>query len=188
MKGNKRESYIARTKPPVDTREGCGLIGGGVYHILISAIFCNLFVAGLIDEFGGIRTIRDIHLLEICGGLFGVFFACATGVGSIYMFLSGVLTHVQNRDWMRGAAKAHATIIDRREEQIITAFDYKYGGYTMTYELIIQVNDQPEVPELDGCYIRVDVSKRIFDKYARKDHVVIYYATQSPLTLILRGE
>jgi hypothetical protein len=182
------EVDIARTKPAVDTWEGYGLVGGGVFSILASLGFCYLFADGLIDEFGGIRTIRDINLFDICGGLLGVLFTLATGVGSIYMIVKGIPTLVQNRDWMRGATKARATIVDRREEQTITAFDYKYGGYTMTYELILQVDDQPEVPELDGRFIRAEVSKRIFNRYARKDSVVIYYATHSPLTFILRGE
>jgi hypothetical protein len=102
--------------------------------------------------------------------------------------MEGILTLVQNLDWIRGATKARATIVDRREEQTINALDYKYGGYTMTYKLILQVDDQPEVPELDGLFIRVDVSKRIFNRYARKESVVIYYATHSPLTFIIRGE
>ncbi len=182
------EVDAARTKPAVDTWEGYGLIGGGVFYGLVLLGFYYLFVDWLIKEFGGIRTIRDINLFDICGSLWVVLITLAMGVAVISMIVNGIPTLVQNRDWMRGATKAHATIVGRREEQIITAFDYKYGGYTTTYELILQVDDQPEVPELDGRFIRADVSERIFNRYARKDSVVIYYATHSPLTFILRGE
>jgi hypothetical protein len=104
------------------------------------------------------------------------------------MIPNGRSALVQNRDWRRGTTKARATIVDRREEEIITPEDYRYGGSTTIYVLILQVDDQPEVPELDGRFIRADVSRRIFNRYARKDSVVIYYATHSPLTFILQGE
>jgi len=70
----------------------------------------------------------------------------------------------------------------------MTVLDYKYGGYTMIYEFILRVDDQPEVPELDGRLIRVYVSEGIFNRYAGKDNAAIYYATNSPLTFILEGE
>jgi hypothetical protein len=182
------EVDATRTKPAVDTWDGYAHSGGGVSYALVSLGFCYISVVGLIDEFGAIRTIREINLFDICGGLFGVLFTLAMGVGSIYMIVTGIPILVQNRDWMRGTTKARATIVDRREEQTITALDYEYGGYTPTYELILQVDDQPEVPELDGRFIRADVSKRIFNRYAREDSVIIYYATHSPLTFILQGE
>ena len=156
--------------------------------MLFSLGFCYLSFGGLLDAFAGIRTILDINLVTVCGGLLGVFLTLVMGVGSIYVLVNGITTLVQNRDWMRGTTKGCATIIDRLEEQIITSFDYKYGGYTITYALILQVDDQPEVPELDGRFIRAGVSKRIFSRHARKDSVVIYYATHSPLTFILQGE
>ena len=182
------EVDAVRTKPAVDTREGYRLIGIGAFYMLFSLGFCYLSFGGLIDEFAGIRATHDINLFGFCGGLFGVLFTLAAGVGSIYTIVKGMTILVQNRDGMRGTTKGCATIIDRLEEQIITSFDYKYGGYTITYALILQVDDQPEVPELDGRFIRAGVSKRIFSRHARKDSVVIYYATHSPLTFILQGE
>jgi hypothetical protein len=177
-----------RTKPAVDKWEGYSLLGTGAFYTLFGFGLCYQAVAWLVEEFGSIRTIHDVHLFDICGGLLTVPLAFAMGVVSVCMFVGGVRTHVRNRAWMRGAVKAHATITDSRKEQIITTLDYKYGGYTMTYSLILQVKDQPEVPELDGRIIRADVSKRVFNRYARKDNVVIYYATHSPLTFILKGE
>ena len=177
-----------RTKPAVDKWEGYGLIGAGAFYILFGFGLCYLSVAWLVEELGSIRTIHDVHLFGICGGFFTVSYTFVTGVGSICMFVEGVRTHVQNRTWMRGAVKAHATIVDRWKEQIITTLDYKYGGSTMTYNLVLQVKDQPGVTEFDGRFIHVSVGKRIFKRYARKDSVVIHYATQSPLTFILRGE
>jgi hypothetical protein len=182
------EVDATRTKPAVDTWEGYGLIGFGVLGIFASPVLCYLSVHGLIDKFGGIRTIRDINLFDICGGLFVVLCFLFLGVSCIYMMMNGILTFVQNRDWMKGSTKARATIVDRRKEQTITALDYKYGGYTMIYEFILRVDNRPEVPELDGRLIRVDVSESIFKKYVGKDSVVIYYATDSPLTFILKGE
>jgi hypothetical protein len=177
-----------RTKPPVDKWGGYSLIGAGMFYTPFCFGFCYQFVAGLVEEIGSIRTIHDVHLLEICAGLFGVPFTFAVGVVSIGMFVEGVQTHVQNRAWMRGAVKARATIVDGWQEQIVTTFDYKYGGYTMTYSLVLQVKDEPGVAEFEGRFIHVDVSKRIFKRYARKDSVVIHYANHSPLTFILRGE
>ena len=179
---------VHRTKPAVDKWGGYGLMGAGAFYIPFCFGLCYQFAAGLIEEFGSIRSIHDIHLLEICAGLFGVPFAFVTGVGSICMFVEGVGTHVRNRAWMRGAVKARATIVDRWKEQIVTTFDYKYGGSTMTYNLVLQVRDQPGVAEFEGRFIHVDVGKRIFKRYARKDSVVIHCATSSPLTFILRGE
>ncbi len=129
-----------------------------------------------------------IDLSNLFGLLFFALFALVQAAISILMIMNGMAIYAHNQSWMRGATEARAAIIDRREQQTITAFDYQYGGYTVTYELILQVEGQPEVPELSGRFIQADVSERIFRKYARKDRVVIYYATQSPLTLILHGE
>jgi hypothetical protein len=182
------EVDAARTKPAVDTWEGYSLIGFGVLYVLVSLGFCYVLVAGLIDALEGIRGIGDINLFEICAGLFSALLALAQGVFSICTVVAGISTLVRNQNWMRGTKKARATIVDRIEEQTITAFDYKYGGCTITYELILRVEGQPEVPELDGRLIRADVSKRIFNRYARRDSAVIYYDTHSPLTFVLRGE
>jgi hypothetical protein len=120
---------------------------------------------------------------------FLAFFFLAGAVLWIYVFVvEGIPTFLQARHWMRGTTKARAIIIDRREEEAVTREDYRYGGSTMTYVLILQVVDQPEVPELNNRFILADVSYRLFNKYARKDSVVISYATGSPLTLILQGE
>jgi len=178
----------ARTKPAVDTWEGYGLIGCGMVYVPASPGLCCLVVHGLVNEIRGIRFIRDIDLFEICGGLFGVLVTLVLGFGSIYMVMTGIATFAKNRDWMRGATKARATIVDRQEEQTITALDYKYGGYTMTYGFILRVDDRPGVPELNGRLIWADVSDGIFKKYAGRDSAVIYYATNSPLTFILKGE
>jgi predicted permease len=177
-----------RTKPAVDKWGGYGLVGTGAFYALFGFGLCYLSVASLVEEFGSIRTIHDVHLLGICGGLLVVPLAFAMGIGSTCMFVEGVRTHVQNRAWMRGAVKARATIVDRWKEQIITTLDYRYGGSTMTYNLVLQVKDQPGVVEFEGRFIHVDVGKRIFKRYARKDSVVIHYANHSPLTFILRGE
>jgi hypothetical protein len=178
----------ARTKPAVDTWEGNFLTGGGVLYVLFSLGFCYQFVVGLSNEFGSIRTFRDIHLIDICGGLFGVLFTLATACGAIYMIRNGISTHIQNLDWKRGSTKAHANIVDRQEEQTITADDYKYGGYTLTYELVLRVNDQAQAPELAGRFIRASVGKRIYAKYAWRDSAIIHYATHAPLTFLLHGE
>jgi hypothetical protein len=178
----------ARTKPAVDTWEGYGLMGCGAFYVIFSVGFSCLLLHALITEVGSIRFIRDIDLFEICGGLFGVLVTLVLGFGSIYMVMTGISTFIKNQNWMRGATKARATIIDRREEQTITAIDYKYGGYTMTYGFILRVDDRPEVSELNGRLIWADVSEGIFKKYAGRDSVVIYYATDSPLTFILKGE
>jgi hypothetical protein len=177
-----------RIKPDVDTFEGYGHIGFGVLYVLLSLCFCYQFVGGLINEFVSIRSISDIHLFNICAGLLGVPFTLATGIGSIYIISTGVPIFIRNREWMRHTTKARATIIDRQKEQIITSDDYKYGGYTMSYALILKVNDRPEVPELDGRLIRANVSEQIFKRCTRKSSVIIYYATHSPLTFILWGE
>jgi hypothetical protein len=186
--GLQYEVNAARTKPAVESWEGYGLIGGGVLYTVFSFGLSYLYIGTLIAEIGGIRTIRDINLLEVCGGLFVVLCTLASGIFAVFMMASGISTSIRNRKWMRGTAKACATIVDRQVEETITAFDYKYGGSTLMYKLILQVDDQPGVPEFDGRFIRADVSKRTFNRYARKDGVIIHYATHSPLTFILRGE
>ena len=171
------EVNAVRTKPAVNTWEGYGLIGGGVFYILFSLGICYIYIFwfthGSINGFW-----------EICSTLFSLFLALAMGIGSIYMLAKGIDTFTQNQDWMKGATKAHVSIVDRREDQ------YEYDQYTniMTYDLILQVDDKPEIPELNDRFIRAEVSKRIFNKYAPKSSAVIYYATDSPLTFILQGE
>jgi hypothetical protein len=171
-----------RMKPDVNTSGAYTIIGAGVIYLLVSLVFCYLFMSGLIDEF------TRANLISICGGLFAVLFFFAFGVGTIFLIKNGLSWYNETADWMRSATKSHATIIDIQENKVITQMDYRYGGYTMKYYLILQVNDQPAVQELDGRVIRVEVSKRIFDRYARKDRVVIYFDKSSPLTFILEGE
>ena len=182
------EVDAVRTRPAVDSLEAYSLLGSGVLSGVVVLGLGYMVVAGLIDEVQGIHTIRAIDLSNLFGVLFYALFALVQAAISILMIMNGMAIYAQNQSWMRGATEARAAIIDRREQQIITEFDYQYGGYTVAYELILQVEGQPEVPELSGRFIQADVSARIFKKYARKDSVVIYYATQSPLTLILRGE
>ena len=182
------EVDAVRTRPAVDSLKAYGLLGGGVFYNVWMLGFGYMVVARLIDEVQGIHIIRAIDLSNLFGLLFFALFALVHAAISILVIMNGMAIYVHNQSWMRGATEARAAIIDRREQQTITEFDYEYGGYTVTYELILQVEGQPGVPELSGRFIQADVSERIFRKYARKDRVVIYYATQSPLTLILHGE
>jgi hypothetical protein len=98
-----------------------------------------MFAAGLIDEFGSIRTIRDINLSEICDSLFGGLFMLATGpTSTIYMTGAGKRTFLQSRDWMRGATIARAAIVDGCENRTVTMDDYKYGRYSTNYAVILR--------------------------------------------------
>lgn len=177
-----------RKKPDFDTWEARGLVVSGSVLALLGFGFCYLMIVGLINELKSIRRIGDINLPEICAGLFGPPLALVGSVGPICWIVNGTGILIQKRNWMRGTAKARTTIVDRREVQSITAFDYKYGGYTVEYEFILQATGQQGVPALDGQFIRATVSKRIYNRYAHRDSVDIYYSTDSPLTFMIRGE
>lgn len=184
------EVDAARTKPAFGTgREACGLIGGGVLSGLVALGLGWLFAHALIGAFGGIRAIRDVRGSGVCGGMLGVLAAPLVGLQALMLLTEGLSILVKRRHWRRRTSKARASIIDTlTEESFASEMDYNYNVLTISYFLIMRVDDHLGVPELDDRFIRAEVSQRIFNRYARKRSAVIYYATHSPLALILRGE
>lgn len=178
-----------RTKPDFDTREAWSQVGVGVLSVATLLGAWYLLIDGLMQTFGSTHEIGDVRFfLKVCGSSLGVLLALAAAAVPILMGMIGMATLVRYQTWLGGAARARAAIVDRQEKQIVIGSD-KYGEYTGTaYELILHVDDHPEVPELDGRFIRADVSKRVFRRYTRKRTAVIHYAPDSPLTFVLQGE
>jgi hypothetical protein len=106
------------------------------------------------------------------------------GIG-VKMFLDGISILVKKGNWMRGTTSAQARIVDR-EELFVDGGYYESGR--CTYSLTFETSHVQAIASSDQQTIKASVSKRIYDRYARRDIARIYYSVADPFMFLIDGE
>lgn len=171
---------LHRTKPDFDTKSIRESVAGGVFLAFVSLVLGLGFAISLL-----VTGIKNRQLWSVLVGLFMIPVLVFQGVMAINMALDGVSQLTQWNRWISGTAQTHAKVLEKKED----SFDGSYDeGTCYTYEFALDVTPLMTADDLDEQFVWASVSKRIYDRYAAGDMVLVHYLAASPLTFMIEGE